>query len=825
MPSLTRDEALTRAALITVTGMEVHLDLDRGPEHFRSRSTVTFSAASPGVSTFVDVRPVEVHELTLNGSALPLDAVADGRLELTGLAERNVLVVDATMAYSHHGQGLHRSTDPVDGEDYVYGHLFLDAAPLVFGCFDQPDLKCPYAVRVIAPEEWTVVGNGAAHRVGPGEWSLDETPPLAPYFVTVCAGPYVSVLAEHDGVPLGIHGRASLEGPLRAQADQMLEVTRASLDEFHRLFGIRYAFGEYHQVFVPEFNAGAMENPGCVTIRDTYLFRGAATRDEVLTRTDTISHEMAHMWFGDLVTVRWWDDLWLSESFAEYMAHRVCVSSTEFTDAWVDATMARKMWGYAAERTPSTHPVAGSPADDTETALGNFDGISYAKGAAVLRQLIAFIGDDAFLSGVRAYLSEHAFGNGTLSDFLAAMERASGKNLKAWSRAWLETAGVDVIGVDAATGRMTRTAPPGHPADRPHALDVAGFTGGREVFRVDVRLTAVEQVDDRLADAGGAALVVPNASDLTWATVELDDASLDALAEELPHVVDEQARAVAWVALVDGVALGRVDPRRLVSAFAAAWPAETNESILGRVARQVTDRYVPTFLPPDARSHAVAAVADAARRLLDRARPGSGRALVAARTLARTTDDAGLLRGWAHGRDLPAGLTGDSDFRWLVVRGLTRQGYEGRDLVESVRADDDSLQGRLSALTAGASMPDASAKEWAWSEMTTNRDRSNYELNALAEGFWSSGDVGTVRPYVRRYFAEVPAVHAWLGDDALARFARLAYPSNVVEEDTLAASREALARADLTPGLRRSVVDAQSQLEEALRSRRSFDPR
>jgi len=489
MASLTRAEARERSELLTVQHMEVDLDLDQGEEHFASRVRITFDVAKAGTRTFLDVKPVELRSVSLNGADLDVGALADGRLELTDLAEHNVLEAEAVMAYSRDGQGLHRAEDPADGEHYVYGHLFLDAGPRVFACFDQPDLKAPYDVRVTAPEAWTVIGNGAATRVAPGRWELARTLPLATYFVTVCAGPWASVRDEHDGTPLGIHARASLREALEREAPQMLEVTRAAFDYYHRLFGIRYPFGEYHQVFVPEFNAGAMENPGCVTFRDQYVFRGAATRDEVLSRSNTITHEMAHMWFGDLVTMRWWDDLWLNESFAEYMAHRTCVEATEFTDAWIDSTMARKAWGYAAERAPSTHPVAGAEAPDAQTALQDFDGISYAKGAAVLRQLIAHIGDDAFIAGVSAYLTEHSYGNGTLADFMGFMERASGRDLAAWGDAWLLTAGVDVISVDPQDGLVRRATPEAHPADRPHTLDVAGFDEGAEAFRVPVTVT------------------------------------------------------------------------------------------------------------------------------------------------------------------------------------------------------------------------------------------------------------------------------------------------------------------------------------------------
>ena len=597
MPSLTRAEALTRAALLAVDAVEVDLDLDRGPEVFGSRTTLRFTCRTPGSATFVEVRPRELHAVTLNGRAIDPASLVDGRLDLTDLEADNVLEVEATMAYSHDGQGLHRSTDPADGEDYVYGHLFLDAAPTVFACFDQPDLKAPYTVAVTAPQEWTVLGNGGATLVAPGRTELAPTPPLATYFVTVCAGPWASVRAEHDGIPLGVHTRRSLEPHLREQAEHVLETTRACFDYYHRLFGIRYPFGEYHQVFVPEFNAGAMENPGCVTFRDTMIFRGASTPDQVLQRSNTIAHEMAHMWFGDLVTMTWWDDLWLNESFAEYMAYRTVCEVTEFTDAWVEFGVIRKLWGYAAERAPSTHPVAGSPAPDALSALGNFDGISYAKGASVIRQLIAHIGDEAFVAGVAEHLRTHQFGNGDLAQFLAAMESASGRSLAGWSAAWLETAGADRLALH--DGVLTRTPPAAHPADRPHTLDVAAFAGGREVARVEVVVEGERTPVPGLSDLPAGALVVPNAGDLTWAEVSLDPQTVAALPSRLPDVPDEQARAVLWVALLGAVSRGEVDPRAAVDVFAAAWPRETSAAVLSRTAL-VTDGAGRADVPPAA---------------------------------------------------------------------------------------------------------------------------------------------------------------------------------------------------------------------------------
>jgi aminopeptidase N len=829
MTNLTRLEAVERSALIDVTGYRVDLDLAQGATTFESRSTVLFTCSRQGASTFLDVKPFRLHRVTLNGEDVDLAGFDGERVVLTSLALQNEVVVTATMSYSNDGQGLHRAVDSADGQHYVYGHCFLDAAPRVFGCFDQPDLKAPYDVSVTAPPSWIVLGNGAATRTGDGIWVLAPTKPLATYFFTVCAGPYASVTAVHDGIPLGLHARASLREPLERQGEQMLAITAQSFDYYHSLFGIRYPFGEYHQVFVPEFNAGAMENPGCVTLRDQYVFRGAMTHDEVLTRSGTISHEMAHMWFGDLVTMKWWDDLWLNESFAEYMSHRTLSEATEFTDAWVDFSMARKPWGYAAERMSSTHPVAGLPAPDAQSALQNFDGISYAKGAATLRQLIAHIGDNAFIAGVGEYLRSHSYGNATLADFLAAMERASGKDLKGWADSWLRTAGLDAISVQTTTDQgsitsatVSRTPPKAYPADRPHSIDVAGFSGDTEVFRA---VTTVDQDEAALPQLEGrpvASMLIPNATDLTWATIKLDQATLAAAPAGLAEVPQAEARAVVWTALIDGVSLAEIDPRHLLAVLAGSWAVETNQSIINRVGLLMTQRIIPAFIPPSEKDGADAVIAKAADSMLALADPGSSRALIAARYMAISSADEDLLRRWAAAEHLPEGLEGDSDFRWVVLGNLARRGLISSAELDDALDQDRTMAGNLRWLQAKASTPDPPAKVWAWEQLTGEHGRSNYELNALATGFWYASDQDVLRPYVARYFCDVPALSARVGEDALARVAALAYPGHVVEASTAEQSAAALDRGDLTASVRRAIVDADSHLREALASRAVF---
>ncbi len=829
MANLTRSEAEARSALIDVTAYRVELDLAQGATTFESSSTVRFTCAQPGASTFLDVKPNHLHRATLNGVEIDGAGFDGQRIALTDLSAENEVVVTATMSYSKDGQGLHRAVDPADDQHYVYGHSFLDAAPRVFACFDQPDLKAPYDVTVTAPREWIVLGNGAATRTGEGSWALATTKPLATYFFTVCAGPYVSVAAEHDGIPLGIHARASLREPLERQAEQILTITRQSFDYYHSLFGIRYPFGEYHQVFVPEFNAGAMENPGCVTLRDQYLFRGATTHDEVLTRSNTITHEMAHMWFGDLVTMQWWDDLWLNESFAEYMSHRTLYEATEFTDAWVDFSMARKPWGYAAERMPSTHPVAGSPAPDAQSALQNFDGISYAKGSATLVQLIAHIGDSAFVAGVADYLRSHAYANASLDDFLGAMERSSGKALNDWADAWLRTAGLDAISVETTTDHgslasatVRRISPAAHPADRSHSFDVAGFSYGTEVFRVATTVDRNETGLTQLEGKPKPRMMIPNASDLTWANIKLDPATVAAAPAELSKVPEARARAVVWTALIDGVALAEIDPRHLLAVMSTAWAVESNQSIINRVGLQMSRRIIPQFIPVSEQDNAYAVMAKAAASMLAQSEPGSSRALVAARYVATSSADEDLLHGWAFGDRLPEGLAGDSDFRWVVLCNLARRGAIGPVEIDAALERDHTMQGNLKALQAKASAPDAAAKVWAWEQITGDHGRSNHEMNALATGFWEASDQDVLRPYVARYFTDVPALTGRVGEDALATVAALAYPSLVVEASTAEESAAALQRNDLTASVRRAIVDADSQLREALASRAVF---
>ena len=825
MAILFETEAVERARLITVDSYEVHLDLTRGDAEFGSRSVVRFTGRELGASTFVDLKAASIQSITLNVKEIDASEVVDGRLQLDDLHAENVLEVISTMAYTRDGQGLHRAVDPADDQAYIYGMSFLDAAPQIYACFDQPDLKAPYTLAVTAPSGWVVAGNGPARETSSGTWEFETTKPLSTYFFTLCAGPYATVRDEHRGIPLAMHARASLKDDLERHAPQMLQVTKQGLDYYEDLFGIDYPWGEYHQFFVPEFNAGAMENPGCVTFRDQYIFRGAAARAEVMQRTNTILHEMAHMWFGDLVSMKWWDDLWLNESFAEYMAHRSCSDATEFDDAWVDFGIARKNWGYAADRAPSTHPIAGNAADDTDSALTNFDGISYAKGSSALRQLALYVGDEAFIAGVRDYLNVHAYGNATLADFIAAIGAHTDVDLAAWSTGWLETAGTDEISVAVdgepiAIVEAVRTTPEAHPADRPHMMDVAGFSGGRELWRTPVFTLGGDSAEEApLVGLERPNLLVPNASDLTWTVPVFDSATLAALPAELPLVQDAQVRQVVWAGLINGLALGAVDPRTLLAAFEASFPVETNDSLRHWGARLVPRR-MGIYLPVAERADATARIAAAASVALDGS-CGLG-AVTPARLLARTSRDEELLTAWAQGSSVPDVLADDIDLRWSAFTRLAQLGLVDMDAVEEFAESDRTMSGAQKALTAKAISPTAQAKAWAWEQLECNADLSNYEALAVAEGVFSSPDLDLVRPYVERYFTVLPALAERLGEFASQKIAMAAFPVSVTEERTAQIARDALAQVRMTANVRRAIVDGLAELDEALVSLRTF---
>ncbi len=560
--NLSRDEATARAAVIRVTSYRVELDLHGSETSFRSTATVRFGCASPGTDTFIDLSALAVTDLVLNGEPLPLSAFSGDRIALPGLASANELTVRADCAYSRTGEGLHRFTDPTDGGVYLYSNLETSYAHQVFACFDQPDLKAPFEFIVRCPQNWYVISNLAPEAAarptqeeGIAEWRFPPTPPVSTYVTAIAAGPYHAVHAEHDGIPLGLYCRQSLASYL--DAGELLEITRQGFDFFQAVFGIRYPFGKYDQLFVPEFNAGAMENAGAVTFLEEYLFRSRVTAARREARAETILHEMAHMWFGDLVTMAWWDDLWLNESFATWASLVALTEATKWADGWTTFSQDLKAWAYRQDQLSSTHPIV-ADIPDVESVEVYFDGITYAKGAAVVKQLVAFVGRENFVAGLRAYFDRHAWGNATLADLLDALEQASGRPLADWSKSWLETAGVNTLRpLYTSTPQGTfgefavlQEAAESQPELRPHRIAIGlydrhdGVLSRRRRLELDVsgeRTDVPELVGQRVPD-----LVLVNDDDLTFAKIRLDEHSLRAVISSVGDFADPLPRPCAW---------------------------------------------------------------------------------------------------------------------------------------------------------------------------------------------------------------------------------------------------------------------------------------
>ncbi|MFE3881354.1 aminopeptidase N [Streptomyces lydicus] len=847
--NLSRDEAQERGRLLSVDAYDVALDVRSavasGPEAetFRSLTTLRFRCAEPGAPAFADLLAPSVTSVTLNGRELDPAVVFDGtRITLDALAAENTLVVDARCAYSRSGEGMHRFVDPEDGEVYLYTQYEPADARRVFATFEQPDLKAPFTFEVTAPEGWRVLSNGAQDgEAEGGRHRFATTEPISTYITAVVAGPYHYVSDVYrrtfeDGteleVPLGALCRKGLAKHF--DADDIFTVTKQGLDFFHDHFDFPYPFGKYDQAFVPEYNLGAMENPGCVTFREEFIFRGKVTEASYEHRANVILHEMAHMWFGDLVTMQWWDDLWLKESYADFMGAFALVGATRFADGWITFANRRKSWAYHADQLPSTHPVT-ADIRDLEDAKLNFDGITYAKGAAVLKQLVAYVGQDAFLEGARRYFKRHAYGNTRLTDLLAVLEETSGRDLASWSRAWLETAGVNSLTPQVtydAQDRITelsilQEAAPSHPQLRVHRVAVGLYRRqgadpslvryARAEVDVDGPRTAVPE----LAGLERPELVLVNDEDLTYAKVRFDEGSLATLRARLGDLTDPMARAVCWAALWgltrDGLMPAR-DYLGLVRRFAGR---ETGIGVLQSLHGQAQTA-LELYTAPDRREQAARELAEAALHELRLAEPGSGHQLAWARhfiALAAAPADLQLLRGLLDGTAKIDGLDVDQELRWTILEPLAAHGVADESLIGAELARDNTASGRRHQVRCLAARPSAEVKARAWEQAVESDALSNALVEATNAGFAQFGQRELLAPYRPRYFAAIERVWRERSIEIGMAVVRGLFPVWLVEQDTLDAADGWLdGHPQAAPALRRLVLEKRDDLARALRA-------
>ncbi|WP_180687498.1 aminopeptidase N [Streptomyces gossypiisoli] len=824
MSVLTRDEAQTRAQLIDVRHYRIDLDLTTGDETFDSRTVIGFTARTDA-DTFVELKPAELRSVTLDGQPLDPETLDGNRLPLKNLtAGDHELRVDAAMRYSRTGEGMHRFTDPTDGESYVYTQLFLDDVQRVFAAFDQPDLKAVFELSVKAPEGWTVLANGITEHTD-GVWKAAPTPLISTYLVAVAAGPWHSVRTEHRGLPFGIHCRRSLAPYLDADADEILDVTRACFDRYHEKFEEPYPFDSYDQAFVPEFNAGAMENPGLVTFRDEFVYRSAVTDTERQTRAMVIAHEMAHMWFGDLVTLQWWDDIWLNESFAEYMGYQTLSEATRFTGTWTEFGVARKGWGYDADQRPSTHPVAPDAVPDTASALLNFDGISYAKGASALRQLVTWLGEKDFLAGINTHFTRHRFGNATLADFIDSLAATTERDVHAWADAWLRTTGVDTLTPRVTTGdNGTCTLTVDHTGSRPHRIAVGLYD---QDLGDEGRLTLRARLDLDVPHPDGhpigkrPALLLLNDGDLTYAKVRFDPRSFQTVREELSGLPDPLTRAVVWNALRDAVRDAELPPTAYLETARAHLPHESDlalvQGVLGFATRQITDRY----LTPEERPAALSTLSALCRDLLRRTEDGDnpGLRLLAVRHFIDVAAHPDTIAAWLADGIVPGGPELDPELRWRILGRLAVLGATDDTAIAAELDRDPSATGQEGAARCRAALPDPRAKQTAWEAMFAHDELSNYLFTATAQGFWQPEQAELVREYVPRYYEDAVALAARRGPAMAEAAGRWAFPAHAVDTENLRLGEECLSDTEPTPALRRKLTDQLDDLARALRVR------
>ncbi|WP_329564202.1 aminopeptidase N [Kitasatospora sp. NBC_01266] len=846
--NLSRDEAQARAGILSVDGYEVHLDVTSAPDTsnatFRSVTTIRFRCAEPGSESFADLLAPSVRAVTLNGRALDPAAVFDGaRVALPALAAENVLVVDADCAYSRTGEGLHRFTDPADGETYLYTHYEPAEARRVFANFEQPDLKAPYRFTVTAPAAWDVYANAAEETVeddgASKTWRFLATQPISTYLTAVVAGPY-HVARDHwsrelpDGstleIPLAATCRRSLAPYF--DADEIFTVTKQGLDFFHDEFDYPYPFGKYDQCFVPEYNIGAMENPGCVTFREEYVFRSKVTEAAYEARANVILHEMAHMWFGDLVTMKWWDDLWLKESFADFMGSFALREATKYQAAWVTFANQRKAWAYRQDQYPTTHPIT-ADIRDVEDAKLNFDGITYAKGASVLKQLVAYAGRDAFFEGARRYFKAHAFGNTVLGDLLEVLAVTSGRGEQAmadWSRAWLQTPGVNALTpqltVDAG-GRITELAvlQDGETL-RPHRIAIGLYEREPDgsllrTARVELDVTGARTVAEELAGRPRPALVLVNDDDLTYCKIRFDAESLATLRTSLGSIEDTLARALVWSACWnltrDGLLPAR-DYLDLVLRFAGQ---ESDIGVLQTLHTQARAA-LDLFADPEYRATGAALLAECALRELRAAAPGSDHQLAWARFLAQSAEqetELGLLEQLLAGTARIDGLEVDQDLRWSFWIALAAA---GRATVEELDAElkrDHTASGSQKATQALAARPTAEAKAAAWSAVVDDDSLPNALVGAQTAGFAQAGQRELTAPYSTRYFELLETIWAERSIEIAIRFVGGFFPRLQTDQATLDATDAWLAgHPQAAPALRRLVLECRDELARALRA-------
>jgi aminopeptidase N len=838
--NLTRAEARVRAQLINAESYQVELDLTGSDTTFASVTTARFSCSQPGATTFVELTAPLVSEIKLNGQLLPLEAFDGDRITLPGLAERNELRVTAECAYSRTGEGLHRFTDPADSGVYMYTDFETFDAHRVYACFDQPDLKATFEFTVTGEDGWQAISNAAPDLVaepaahGKARWHFPATPVMSTYITFIGAGPYFSETAHHDGIPLGIYCRQSLARYL--DPAEIFEITRQGFDFYHAAFGVRYPFAKYDQLFVPEYKAGAMENAGAVTFLEDYIFRSRVTDSAREDRAETILHEMAHMWFGDLVTMKWWDDLWLNESFATWASLVSMTESTRWTEGWTTFAQVYKTWAYRQDQLSSTHPIA-ADIPDIEAVEVNFDGITYAKGASVLKQLVTYVGRDNFVAALRDYFGKFAWGNATLGDLLASLEQESKRDLTAWSKSWLETAGVNTLQPSytvSPDGRFSsfsvlQDAPPAQPELRPHRIAIGLYdrvpaSGAGDTtalirrHRIETDIAGAVTDIPELAGQQRPDLVLVNDEDLTYAKIRLDEHSLRTVVSSISELSDPLAAALCWAAAWDMTRDAEMSTGDFLALVRSGAPSVTQMSVLQRLL-SLAPLAARRFAAPAKRADYLTQLDATFLDWLLAAEPGSDYQLAYAQALGAVAESAAslaLLAGLLDGSASVVGLVIDTELRWRLLHRLVSRGLAGPDQVAAELERDATDAGQRHAESCLAAIPSPKAKSAAWAKII-DPETPNATFRAVLRGF-ADPDQGELRtPYAEKYYAALADMWRDGASDMAQFFTDVAYPHTAISQEAVQAADDYIASTNPPPALARLLTEQRDDVARALR--------
>jgi len=835
--NLTREEAQTRAALLAVESYTIDLDLTVSDKVFESTTVIRFSCSELGASTFADLVGATIHEIKLNGETLDaFEVYRDSRIWLDNLAADNELKVFCELPYSHTGEGLHRFTDPADGRVYLYTQFEVPDARRVYTTFEQPDLKSVFTFTVTAPEHWKVVSNTNAEAPEPladekAVWRFPTTQRMSTYITAIVAGEYAEVMdsyaGKHGVIELGHYCRQSMLEHF--DTDELNEITKQGFEFFEDAFDFPYPFGKYDQCYVPEYNMGAMENAGCVTFRDEYLPRSRQTHAFYEQRANTILHEMAHMWFGDLVTMKWWDDLWLNESFAEWAAHHSSAKATQYTDAWTGFTNARKNWAYRQDQLPSTHPIAADNYD-LEAVEVNFDGITYAKGASTLKQLVAWVGEDPFLQGLKAYFKAHQFANSEFKDLLGALEEASGRDLDSWAEEWLQTSGVNTLTADFdvdESGDFTRfairqTAHHDFPTIRRHRIAIGLYDkrGERLVRRSSLETDVSGERTDvpQLVGHRRPDLVLLNDGDLTYAKIRLDENSLQTLVTGIDSLDDSLARALCWGAAWDMTRDAEMSTSDFVALVLRGVGTETDLTAVGALLRYAKSA-VDVYSHPANRAALKLTWEHGLRKLLENAAPGSDHQLALARgygSAVLTDEGLAFVQGLYDGTETLEGLVLDQDLRWVVLKSLSYAGRASEDDIDAELARDHTISGQEWAAGCRTVIPTPEAKAKAWEDAVLRDDVPNETQRQIAVAFQVAGQDELLEPYVDKYLEAATDIWEAKGVQRSRVILESMFPRVLATEETLAKVHAWLETTTANPAALRYVKEGEADLVRAL---------